>query len=499
MRRRAPPIRAVGSGLPAFAACCAVAWMTSFVPTPAHAAPSPCPEGTRIVPTGQDGRAIQQAIDQAPAGAVVMLGGHYQVDRTLRLKSGTQLCAQAAATLAWEDESRPGMLLDATRADRTRIQNLILRGRGIALKGRGHQIENNWVRGITGGPQQGKAHWNQRHGVLVIDRAEQLRVVGNRFEDIIDTGIMAYGLRDSTLSGNHFLRVREGIHLWSCGDTLIAENTGEGFTAMALEVQGDDLPGLRIRDNRFGNWRADHDEGYHAMSIVSGIGAVIQGNVVDARPTLGAALEVGGTGPEVRQNTFSGAPLVIATAPDARIEGNTLRGAGIVKDVNRVRGGQLTIRGNRIEQAPGAAITTDQWRGYDRIDISDNTIIRQQKAGDPPFIGILLTGTGKAPLQVTGNRITLLPADAQPAPMACLGNSGFEGDMRGTVVADNVCEGRGHGAFVHTNSHGGHRGVRYLRNTLRNLRQGITGDSSGLTAERNQLDRVASDPAGLTR
>lgn len=428
-----------------------------------------------------------------------MLSGHYRVDRTLRLKSGTQLCAQPAATLEWADEARPGMLLDATRADRTRVQNLILQGRGIALKGRGHHVENNWVRGITGGQQHGHAAWNQRHGVLVVDRAEQLRVVGNRFEDIVDTGIMAYGLRDSTLSGNHFLRVREGIHLWSCGDTLIAENTGEGFTAMALEVQGDDLPGLRIRDNRFGNWRADHDAGYHAMSVVSGIGAVIQGNVVDARPTLGATLEVGGVAPEVRQNTFSGAPLVIATAPDARIEGNTLRGAGIVKDVNRVRGGQLAIRGNRIEQAPGAAITTDQWRGYDRIDISGNTIVRQQKASDPPFIGILLTGTDKAPLQVSGNRITLLPGEAHPAPMACLGNSGFQGDMRGTVVADNVCEGRGHGVFVRTNSQGGHRGVRYLRNTLRDLRQGISGDSSGLMAERNQLERVAADPAGLER
>ncbi|WP_285199587.1 hypothetical protein, partial [Klebsiella pneumoniae] len=70
---------------------------------------------------------------------------------------------------------------------------------------------------------------------------------------------------------------------------------------------------------------------------------------------------------------------------------------------------------------------------------------------------------------------------------------------RGTVVADNVCEGRGHGVFVRTNSQGGHRGVRYLRNTLRDLRQGISGDSSGLMAERNQLERVAADPAGLER
>ena len=117
--------------------------------------------------------------------------------------------AQTAATLQWADEDRPGLLLDGTRADHTRIQNLILQGRGIALKGRGHHVENNWIRRITGGPHQGKAHWNQRHGVIVVDRAEQLRVIGNRFEDIVDTGF--------TLSHVlHLLRARGPKRLEVC-------------------------------------------------------------------------------------------------------------------------------------------------------------------------------------------------------------------------------------------------------------------------------------------
>lgn len=465
----------------------------------AQSAPAACPDGPRLSPDGQSAAALQKAIDKAPADTVVMLAGRYDIDRTVRLRSGTRLCAQTAATLQWADEDRPGLLLDGTRADHTRIQNLILQGRGIALKGRGHHVENNWIRRITGGPHQGKAHWNQRHGVIVVDRAEQLRVIGNRFEDIVDTGIMAYGLRDSTLQQNHFLRVVEGIHLWSSGHTTVSGNTGEGFTAMAIEVQGDDVPGLIIRDNHFSGWLPAHEPGSYAMSVVSGDGAVVSGNTVEARNGMGASLEVGGIAPVVQGNTLAGAPLVIATAPDARIEGNTVRGAGIFKDVNRVPGGQLRISGNRIEQAPRVAIGTDYWRGYDRITLSDNTIVRRQQPGDATFIGILLTGTDKSPLTVTGNKITLLPGSTAAAPMACFGNSGHQGDMRGALVADNLCEGRGHGAFVSTNSQGGHVGVRYLRNTLRDLRQGITGDSSGLIAERNRLERVAADPAGLDR
>lgn len=499
MRRHAPSGAPWPRWLRILAASGILVGLASVGGQTAFAAPSPCPEGPRVVPSAQDGRAIQHAIDRAGSGEVVMLSGQYRVERTLRLKSGTQLCAQPAATLIWEDDARSGMLLDATRAERTRIQNLILQGRGIAIKGRGHHVENNWVRGIGGGSQQGHGTWNQRHGVLVVDRAEQLRVVGNRFEDIVDTGIMAYGLRDSSLQQNHFVRVVEGIHLWSSGHTTVSGNTGEGFTAMAIEVQGDDLPGLVIRDNRFSGWLPAHEPGSYAMSVVSGDGAVVSGNTIEARNGMGATLEVGGIAPVVQGNTLIGAPLVIATAPDARIEGNTVRGAGIFKDVNRVPGGQLRISGNRIEQPPRVAIGTDYWRGYDRIILSDNTIVGQQQPGDAPFVGILLTGTDKSPLTVTGNKITLLPGSTATAPMACFGNSGHQGDMRGALVADNVCEGRGHGAFVSTNSQGGHVGVRYLRNTLRDLRQSITGDNSGLIAERNRLERVAADPAGLGR
>lgn len=465
----------------------------------AQSGPPACPDGRRVTPDGTTAAALQKAIDQAAPDAVVMLTGRYEIDRTVRLRAGTRLCAQPAATLEWTDENVPGMMLDGTRAERTHIQNLILQGRGIALKGRDHHIENSWIRRIRGGPHKGKAHWNQRHGLIVVDRAEQLRVIGNRFEDIVDTGIMAYGLRDSVLQHNHFVRVAEGIHLWSCGHTTVADNTGEGFTAMAIEVQGDDLPGLVIRRNRFGGWLPAHEPGSYAMSVVSGEGAIVSGNTVEARPGMGATLEVGGTAPVIQGNTLIGAPLVIATAPDARIEGNTVRGAGIFKDINRVPGGQLRISGNHIEQAPRAAIGTDYWRGYDRIVLSDNTIVRQQHPGDGAFVGILLTGTDKSPLTVTGNRISLRASSPSGALMACFGNSGHQGDMRGTLVADNLCEGRGHGAFVSTNSQGGHLGVRYLRNTLRDLRHGITGDSSGLIAERNQLERVASDPAGLGR
>lgn len=474
-------------------------WTTVALAAHAIAAPAPCTEGTRVTPSGQTGDDIQDAINRAPKGATVVLSGVYEVDRTIRLGNGTGLCSEKGATLHWARATRNGMMVEALSSSNTRVLNLVLDGRGVMIRGRGHRVENNIFANIDSASADHK-HWGHRLGVFIVDHGEALVIRGNRFQNVIETGIMGYGLKDSVISENHFVDTAEGIHLWDSGSTRIENNTGQGFTMMAIETQGqDDLPGFVVQGNNFGLWAAGVAPGYYAMSIVNAKGSVVRDNTITAAPGMKATgLEVGGESPLITGNKFNNAGIVIAVARgDVVIEKNTLVNAPLVKDINEARGRTLTISGNTITNPPNAGIRIDRWEGYEEIVIKDNVITKAFAKQSSDFYGILVGGTRRKPLKIIGNAITISGGGSGRA--SCLFNVGHQGDMKDALIANNVCEGGGVASFSESNSNGGHQGVIYRQNTLSNLRAGITGDSSGLIPDKNTLRNVGADRAGLDR
>lgn len=461
----------------------------------AFAAPLPCPEGKRVVPEGQTGEDIQWAIRKATPGGVVMLSGSYAVRRTIMLQDDSMVCSESGAVLTWAEPERKGMMFNGYDAQRTRTQNLVMVGRGITLRGRAHVVANNLFKDIPGTANTPET-FIQRYGIHTSEPTVNILIQGNRFQNIEDTGIMAYGLRKARLLDNVFINASEGMHLWTISDTLVQGNRGKGFLHMALEIQGDDLSGVRIVNNDFRDWRADTPAGHYAVSVVSGKGTVFENNIVVAAPQMGASMEIGAIDTQVLNNEFHNAAVVIERGRGTPlVKGNRLVNAHIHKDVNRVDGGSLTIEDNSIEDPPKAGINTDYWTGYDQIRLVGNTITKRLRNQQGHFQGIQLTGTNREPLYVARNTIRILGAhqDAR-VPVGCFSNSGVKGNMRGAILEDNTCEGEGQSLvhFMYADNVGGLEGVKVRRNTLRRVNKDVDGDCAGVQASDNQLVNVAS-------
>lgn len=459
-----------------------------------------CPATRTVTPKGATAQDIQQAIVKGGPGSTVLLSGNYRIDATLRLLDGTTLCTTEGATLTWVDPARAGMIIDATSASATTVRNLILDGRGIAVRGRGHVIESNLIRNIQQPAylQQDKRRWGERHGIFIPDQGDDLTIRQNLFSNIVDTGVMGYNIDRSLIADNKFGDVHEGIHLFSVSRTQIRNNSGQGFRAMSIEIQGDNLPGLVVEANRFGRWHKDHEKGAYAMSIVAGASAVIRDNVIEGSPLMAAGLEIGGHAPLVQRNQLTDANIIVTDSPDAVLQANQLIRAGIVKDVNRVKGGKLTIQDNVIQDAPRAAITTDHWWGYDQVIIQGNQISKKLSSDTQEFVGILASDFQKQPLRIENNRITISKGGvSRHVPVTCIKNGGSQGNLRGMRVVGNTCDGGGVATFSDSNAPGGHIDVTYERNQLMNLRDTITGDTTGLRAKDNQLVNVTADQARL--
>lgn len=428
---------------------------------------------------------------------MVRLTGEYTIDQTLELLDGSTLCSDEGATLTWADRSRPGMMINATRAQGTRIRSLVLDGRGIAVKGDAHAIEGNFIRNIQA-DSPANNRWGERHGVFIVDRGDHLTIRNNILTQIVDTGIIGHNVHRSQIEANSFVDMHEGIHLFSVANTQIRENTGSRLRAMCIEIQGDNLPGLLVEGNRFGKWNPLHSNKAYVMSVVAGLGAVIRGNVIEGSPDMSAGLEVGGDAPQVLDNTILDANLVIAAAPDALIKGNKLVRAHILKDVNRVARGRLVIEGNTIDDAPRVGLFADEWGGYEQVIIKGNLIRKKLTESTIDFAAIVTSPFRKQPLLITDNVIRFEVAGRKrPVRAVCFANAGYQGNLQGMQVIGNTCDGAGVALFGDSNSLGGHIGVRYQRNKLINLRNTITGHTEGLQAIDNELSDVAADQAKL--
>jgi Right handed beta helix region len=464
----------------------------------AETAASTCPANGKVLsPKGQRGDDIESAIRRAGDGGTVLLTGEYLVDSTIRLRDGTTLCSTNGATLLWTDPDEHGMMLSAVRASDTTIKNLILDGRGIVIKGSGHTIERNLIRNIASNSSSEK-RWSERHGILVADNGENITIRNNLFSNIVDTGIIGYKLNKTVISGNQFQNVLEGIHLWTAENTTVDHNSGTGFKAMAFEIQGENRPGLVVEYNACKGWPSAFQKGAYAMSVVAGKNAIIRHNTIEGTPRMVAGLEIGGLGPQVSANTLIDVDLVVTDAPDTVLEGNLITRAGIHKDINRAKFGKLTIKGNVITDAPMAAIVTDNWSGFDQVIITGNRISKTIDSPAVNFIGILAVDSDKQPIIITDNQIVIRsPAGIKPTRAACIGNSGYQGNLKGMIVDRNTCDGGGVSVFSDSNSWGGHIGVQYRGNKLLNLIDTIKGDSQGLSATGNEFTNVQNDQAKL--
>lgn len=458
-----------------------------------------CPSGTSERPNGPSGRHIQQAVRRAGPGGVVQLSGDYRVDQTIELLDGTLLCSNDGATLTWPDRERPGMMISALRASAVQIRNLVLDGRGISVKGRGHAIEGNLIRNV----QQDSpldSRWGERHGIFIVDEADDLVIRHNVFTQIHDTAVIGFNVNRTLIANNSFVDLNEGVHLFSVSNTQIKDNTGSRLRSMSIEIQGDNRPGLVIENNRFKNWHPQHIDKTYTMSVVSGIGAIVRGNVIEGTPGMWAGLEVGGEGAQIINNTLSDADLVIAVAPDAVIRGNKLVRARIHKDVNRVPRGRLLIEGNVLEDPPKTGVFVVDWGGYDQVTLRGNRITKRITEDTSEFVGIVTTAFHKQPMLIADNVIRLDAAGRKrPIRAVCFANSGYQGNLKGLVVSGNTCDGGGVGMFGDSNSLGGHAGVQYQRNRLINLQNTITGDTTGLQAADNEFTNVNADQARLRR
>ncbi|MDI1349270.1 right-handed parallel beta-helix repeat-containing protein [Aquabacterium sp.] len=463
----------------------------------ASSALSGCPPGASQRPAGQFSHHIQQAIRKAGPGGMVRLSGEYTIDQTLELLDGSTLCSDEGATLTWADKDRPGLMINATRAQATRIRSLVLDGRGIAIKGDGHAIEGNLIRNVQA-DSPANNRWGERHGVFIVDRGDHLTIRNNIFTQIVDTGIIGHNVHRSLIEANGFVDMHEGIHLFSVANTQIRDNTGSRLRAMCIEIQGDNLPGLVVERNRFSKWHPAHSSKAYVMSVVAGLGAVIKDNVIEGSPDMSAGLEVGGDGPQVLDNTLWDANLVIADAPDALIKGNKLVRASMIKDVNRVTRGRLLIEGNTIEDAPRVGLFADEWGGYEQVTIRGNLIRKKLTESTIDFAAIVASPFRKQPVLIADNVIRFeLAGRKRPVRAVCFANAGYQGNLQGMQVNGNTCDGAGVALFGDSNSLGGHIGVRYQRNKLMNLQNTITGHTDGLQAIGNELSGVAADHAKL--
>lgn len=461
------------------------------------AAVAGCPPGAHQLPAGARSHHIQQAIRRAGPGGIVKLAGDYRIDSTLVLQEGTTLCSDEGATLAWADRAQPGMMVSALNVSGTRVQGLVLDGRGIAVRGSHHSIEGNLIRNIQGDSTSEK-RWGERHGILIVDQADRLVVRQNLFSGIVDTGVMGYNIHRSLIVSNSFHDLAEGIHVFSASHTHISNNTGARLRAMCIEIQGNHLPGLVVENNHFKSWHPNHVDKAYVMSVVAGRSAVVRGNVIEGSPGMSAGLEVGGEAPQVLNNTLIDASLVITDTPDALIKNNRIVRASIHKDVNRAKGGRLIVEGNTIEDAPRVGIFADEWGGYDQVVVRGNQITKTLTDHTVDFVGIVATPFRKQPLLISENVIRFTHSGRRrPIRAVCIANSGYMGNLKGMQIAGNTCDGAGVGLFGDSNSIGGHEGISYRNNRLLNLRNSITGDTRGLISQGNELSGVAADDARL--
>jgi len=145
------------------------------------------------------------------------------------------------------------------------------------------------------------------------DGADNAHILNNDFNNIAGGAVDGWGLNESTISGNHFTNVTQGINLdfnndpTRGHDIVVDANQFTNTARMPIEVGpgGAYTSNLVIRDNWSDNSNLTNQaaDGAVAYSIIStnGVNTLIEGNYAKGLPGHGIGIELAGSG-EIKGN-----------------------------------------------------------------------------------------------------------------------------------------------------------------------------------------------------
>jgi nitrous oxidase accessory protein NosD len=462
------------------------------------AAAATCPDGIRVEPRdAKSGAAIQSALNNLQPEQVLVLSGTYLVHETIMLPAYATVCAsERGATLAWSGNGR-GLMMDTQGRPGVTIMGLVFDGMGISIKGRGHRIEGNTIRNIETKPGQRKREWAQEMGIFIPDEASDLLIKNNVLTNIVgDTALIGWNVTRARITGNEFRDVGLGIHLFSAQDTLIDDNRGTGVRSTAIELQGDNLPGVVIEKNVFKQWWPLAREHLMGLSIVSGTGTQTRLNTVDCGEACitsqgGWGIEVSGVRPVVESNNVVGfVDVGVAIGPVHEagvVRGNRIKGATTgISYYNKWKVNEsVEISQNQISDAGKTGISGN-WQYVRKARIEGNTIMHNAESdqdADTSFTGIQISPTAETPMTVSGNTVQLVGRPKPRLKFQGVLLAGYQGNMQGTQIKNNtIASDVPFGVAFMPNAPGSQTGVIYSGNTLTNLHHatsegGMWGDA----------------------
>jgi hypothetical protein len=462
-----------------------------------------------------DAPAIRAAIAQAGGGGTVLFPpGIYHLASTITTRSDLTLCAASTATLKWIG-GRADMVSapEFARVDRLNVYNLTFEGATVSLRGAFNRVVHNVFQHVNPVPGQDANDYSRHQALLMLGVTDSL-VQDNVFTDV-DQGpsVMGYDIARIDLVNNSFSSVLEPVHLMGATNTLIARNHMVGVARMGIEIQGGDLTGVVVEDNRVAAFRVRSDvSSVIALSVVSGQGTVIQRNVLicgDAcvGATSGWGMEVGasdGAGSMiVSLNMVQGFSVGIGVGflNGVTVSGNVVYDSliGITKFNNGWVGTGMLVSDNQIENARDCGICGD-WSLVMAPVLSGNIVSRKPGAweGDSTrhYIGILggHVPLGSAPMQISDNVVLLEGAAVSgfvPSGFClCSANNLLGGmTMSGNTVLVQGPSAMGVGILVNSVNAAG--GVSMVNNRFQGLSEAIGGLSANAAGSYTARDNQA--------
>lgn len=427
--------------------------------------------------------ALQQAINTASAGTTLVFpAGVYQISAMLLPRSDLTLCASTTATLRWTGTS--GHLVDAAyrgRADRFNLYNLVFDGASVILAGSGNRVVNNTFRNVNRPASAPESDHTRMHALHLVGFDDGV-IEHNVFDNVdTNTALIGHGVSGSVIRNNTMSRVFQAMHFFDITRTEVAQNRLTGMRRMGIEVQGNNLRGLVIRDNVLSDWR--YEAGQReliGLSVVSGDSVLIQGNVLRCgagcdNSERGWGMELGGAGTlMVQRNVVQGFAigLGVAILDSVVLEGNALYDShsAIFKFNNGPVSGMMQVTGNHIENARDCGIC-GEWSLTRAPVLGGNTIVREagRWEGDAGrrYIGIIASpvAAGSGGMQVQNNRLLLEGAAAIGLQGWGLCLCGVDGNLSGLSLSDNWFGGAGDwGGGILINAQGAAGGVNITSN-----------------------------------
>jgi hypothetical protein len=445
-----------------------------------------------------DAAAIQNAINNAPAGSTIDFGNSsnvYLVGTTILLQSNRNYTGSATIRMSgWAASGSPLLSLRDPQPSNVSINGLTLDGNSVgnifivdfannttALLGRNIAIQNTTVVNSVG-----------QYAFYSPGTLDQATFNGNMFSNCTG-GIAVFSPDHMTIVSNQFdtitrdnaITVMFNATPVEYGQSLvIANNVGENMARMGVEVIGDapTKPGsIYVNQNVFTNWLPSAGDSFFGISVFTGTNPQIVGNVVQGAGTIG--IEVGAAGAVVADNLITDFALgTTIEAPNTVFQSNHFlnnSNSAIYVTNSRYSKQGTTISGNYISEAHtvGINISTTNWQGS---QVTGNAISRSNSWPDDS--NGVFTGIGITPplggVLVASNSIVLKAGASKTIPgfigIRINGDAGTNSQSR---YDSNTIRTTGgvYGIGVYANSPGSLDGVILTNNSFTSLARATDG------------------------